>query len=255
MKEVQISDLVAEGTTQARHYDDGLVDRYADCMKDGAVFPPVIAFSAGNGLYLADGFHRRGAALKIGRTKIEVDVRKPLDGETPQRSAILYAVGANDEHGQNRTPSDKRHAVEMLLRDPEWSKWTDREIARQCRVGAPFVGTQRTRLINAGTLKKADKRTAKRGGKEYEIDTAKIGKPKVEKPSKPKATAEQKKIGSQVRESLKAKSESSWTKQDERDSSDLLDMLAAFCKRYNAASRPAQIHVRDVVLKTIKELA
>ena len=27
-----------------------------------------------------------------------------------------------------------------LLNDPEWSHWSDREIARACKVGAPLVG-------------------------------------------------------------------------------------------------------------------
>lgn len=202
-------------------------------MSEGAVFPPVIAFSAGNGLYLADGFHRRGAALKVGRKAIEVDVRKPLDGETPQRSAILYAVGANDEHGSNRTSSDKRHAVEMLLRDPEWSKWTDREVARQCRVSAPFVGTQRTRLINAGTLKKADTRTTKRGGKEYEIDTAKIGTKKADKPKAPKLTAEQKKTGAQVRASIEREPKPVWTTEDQH----ALSLLQSAWKKATMAAR------------------
>ena len=35
---------------------------------------------------------------------------------------------------------DKRRAVMTLLNDPEWSAWSDREIARQCRVSDKTVG-------------------------------------------------------------------------------------------------------------------
>ena len=239
MREIPISELVSEGTTQARHYDEDLVKRYSEAMKDGAVFPAVVAFSNGNGLYLADGFHRRGAALQAGRNTIEVDVRKPFDKESPQRSAILYAVGANDEHGQNRTPADKRHAVEMLLRDPEWSKWTDREIARQCRVSPTFVGTQRTRLINAGTLKKQPKRTrTDKHGKESKINTAKIGKSQ-------KTTKERKKAPAQ---------ESGWTKADETAAAAILDALSELGKVWETATRAAQIHCGEVLQKTLREM-
>jgi predicted transcriptional regulator len=211
IKEINIAAIIAEGTTQARHYDEKLADRYVEALKDGAVFPPVVAFSGGNGIYLADGFHRRGAALKRKQTTIKVDLREPLKGESPQRSAILYAVGANDEHGQRRSSADKCHAVEMLLRDPEWSKWTDPEIARQCRVSREFVQRHRTKLVNAGSLSKQPKRKAKRGGTVYEIDTANIGEPTPKK--KKSLTPEQKKVAHQLRESEKKKPD--WTATDE----------------------------------------
>src|SRR5690606_11458890 len=108
MKELQLSKIVAEGTTQARQYDEALAQRYAEAMKDGAVFPPVVVFANGSSYYLADGFHRIGAAKANKLSAIRAEIRQPMDGESAQRSAILYAVGANDEHGQNRTSADKR---------------------------------------------------------------------------------------------------------------------------------------------------
>jgi hypothetical protein len=42
-----------------------------------------------------------------------------------------------------RTNADKRRAVMALLNDAEWAKWSDREIARRCAVGAPLVGRLR----------------------------------------------------------------------------------------------------------------
>lgn len=60
-----------------------------------------------------------------------------------QRDAILYPCGANTQHGLRRSQADKRKAVGIMLADPEWSKWSDREIARRCGVSHPFVGKLR----------------------------------------------------------------------------------------------------------------
>lgn len=202
---VNLDSIIAEGTTQMRGYDEKLVAQYAEAMKDGAVFPPVVVFADGAKYYLADGFHRVGAARAIKAKTIEADVHELLHGESPQRSAILYACGANDTHGRNRSAEDKRRAVETLLKDPEWSKWTDREIARQCRVHHTFVGRQRTRLINGGVLKREDKRKRKdKHGNVSEIDTSKIGKAKADGKSKSAPiTQEQRKVAEHVRESTK----------------------------------------------------
>jgi hypothetical protein len=42
-----------------------------------------------------------------------------------------------------RTNADKRNAVKTLLYDAEWSKWSDREIARRCGVSSEFVHKSR----------------------------------------------------------------------------------------------------------------
>ena len=62
------------------------------------------------------------------------------------RAAILYAVGANAAHGLKRSNRCKRNAVMTLLKDPEWSGWSDREIARRCAVSDRFVNGIRAAL-------------------------------------------------------------------------------------------------------------
>jgi uncharacterized ParB-like nuclease family protein len=222
---IALSNLVAEGTTQARQYSESLADRYAEAMKLGAVFPPVVVFKNGSSYYLGDGFHRLGAVRKLGQDSIEVEVKDAINGEPAQRSAILYAVGANEQHGLNRSNDDKRHAVEMLLRDPEWSKWTDREIARQCRVSNTFVSSQRSKLINRGstTRKRKDKH-----GNVSTIETKNIGKKKP-------LTDEQKKVAKQVRDSTKPKESKApeWTAADEHGYS----MLRSAWNKASAAAR------------------
>lgn len=45
--------------------------------------------------------------------------------------------------GLKRTNKDKWDAVELLLSDPEWSHWSNSEIARQCNVSPDFVASVR----------------------------------------------------------------------------------------------------------------
>ena len=49
-----------------------------------------------------------------------------------QRDAIMFACSANATHGLRRTQADKRNAIETMLRDPEWSRMSDREIGKAC---------------------------------------------------------------------------------------------------------------------------
>ena len=48
--------------------------------------------------------------------------------------------------GMLPSAADKRKAMTRLLADAEWSAWSDREIARQCEVGHPFVAKHRKEL-------------------------------------------------------------------------------------------------------------
>jgi hypothetical protein len=65
-----------------------------------------------------------------------------------QRDAILFSVGANDQHGLRRTNADKRRGVETLLRDAEWRDNGDNWIAKQCGVAQSFVWKVGKELIS-----------------------------------------------------------------------------------------------------------
>src|SRR5689334_7405553 len=130
-----ISTIRIDGGTQARSgIDDEVVANYAEALSNNAVYPLVVVFHDGRDYWLGDGFHRFHAHKHAGRDSILVEVH---DGS--QREALLYACGANAEHGLQRTIADKRKAVEMVLTDAEWGLWSDSDIARQCRVSRPFV--------------------------------------------------------------------------------------------------------------------
>lgn len=146
---VLLNKIRIDGETQARieiNYD--VVTAYAEKMREGVVFPPVVAYFDGANYWLADGFHRyHGHKANVSK-EIEVDVK-----EGTQRDAQLYSFGANDDHGLQRTVQDKRRAVLRMLDDFEWSELSDREIARICKVSHPFVAKLREGLKEVPTPK------------------------------------------------------------------------------------------------------
>jgi hypothetical protein len=60
-----------------------------------------------------------------------------------KRDAHLFALGANSEHGLARSRADKRKAIEILLRDPEWSQRGDNWIAKTACVSDKTVAAAR----------------------------------------------------------------------------------------------------------------
>jgi len=142
MKQVNTKAIRIDGSTQSRaSINNDIVSEYATQIKEGAEFPPVVVFNDGTDLWLADGFHRFRAHNKAGKTSIAADVRNGT-----VRDAILFSLGANSDHGIQRTAADKRKAVTTMLQDPEWGDWSDNAIAKACRVSHPFVGVIRRSL-------------------------------------------------------------------------------------------------------------
>jgi hypothetical protein len=121
--------------------DVGLVAEYADAMAAGAQFPPVTVYFDGDAYWPADGFHRISAAIRIKRETIAADVQAG-----GRRDAILHAVGVNANHGLRRTGADRRRAILTMLRDPDWTKWSDREIGKRCAADGKTVAKLRAEL-------------------------------------------------------------------------------------------------------------
>lgn len=139
---LSLDKIKIDGGTQSRaKIQEATIAEYADAMKNGAVFPAVTVFHDGAEYFLADGFHRYFAAKKAGSPGIKCDIR-----EGTLRDAILFSFSVNHDHGLQRTAADKRKIVIAMLKDDEWGKWSDREIARQCHVSHPFVSAMRKEL-------------------------------------------------------------------------------------------------------------
>jgi hypothetical protein len=134
--------------------DPQTVARYAEAYADGVKMPPVVVFhSAAEGVgetyHLADGHHRVAAARKAGLTQIEADIR-----EGTHRDAVLFAAGANGQHGLPLSNHDKWAIVCTVLADAEWVTWSDRQISEHCHVSASLVAKVRKKTGTTSATRK-----------------------------------------------------------------------------------------------------
>ncbi len=163
IQDISISSIRSASESQMRvaGIDPGTVAEYADSMNSGAVFPAITLFFDGGDYWLGDGFHRFEASRRIGKETILAEIK-----EGGQRDAILFAVGSNDTHGLRRSQADKRRSIETMLRDPEWSKGSDREIGKACAVDHKTVGKLRREMT--GEIPTGGKPVPDRHGKDRE---------------------------------------------------------------------------------------
>lgn len=148
-KALAIDLIRIDGGTQARHQVcDTTVAEYCDLWNSKADFPPLVVFFDGSDYWLADGFHRLLGAKRAERASVPCEIRTGS-----KRDAILYAVGANRDHGLKRSNADKRKAVGILLGDSEWSGWSDHVIAERAGVSHTFVGSLRKAAAEANSKK------------------------------------------------------------------------------------------------------
>lgn len=128
------------------------IDEYAQLMREGTVFPPVIVYYDGSDYWLADGFHRYHASHKIdientGPDRIIEDSGILVEiKQGSRRDAVLYSMGANTRHGIPLPLSDRKRCANAMLEDEEWSQWSDRKIAKQCGLHHETVGAIRREI-------------------------------------------------------------------------------------------------------------
>jgi len=180
---ISLSDIVLNKQTQSRTaINQEVVADYCDAMLDGKEFPALTVFFDGIHYYLVDGYHRYFAAKKAGITEFDASV---VNGSL--RDAILYATGANDKHGLQRSFEDKRKAVMTLLDDMEWSEWSDGKIARQCNVSASTVNRVRKEL---NLDKPTEKKFTNKHGTTSVMQTGNLGKKPELTPQEPEVEDE-----------------------------------------------------------------
>jgi hypothetical protein len=160
-----------DGGTQSRAaLNQETVNEYAEAYKAGIEFPPVVVFFDGKDRWLADGFHRYFGAKTAGLKSI---LEKIIPGTN--QHAFEYSLGANHSHGLKRTNADKRHAVELALKNAVLGKQSDNAIAQACAVSQPFVSDVRKSIFKRIEDRPAQK-IVTRNGTTYEQDTSNIGK-------------------------------------------------------------------------------
>jgi hypothetical protein len=141
---LDLEEVRRDGGTQPRtKIDLHHIKRLEEQMEDGQEIEPVVVFYDGESYWLADGFHRWNA-----HRNLEIPTIRGIVHQGSRRDAILYSVGANADHkpALPRSRADKRRAVLTLLNDPEWKQWSDRAIAKMCKVHHQMVGRLRNSL-------------------------------------------------------------------------------------------------------------
>jgi len=175
--DIKVEDIVVDPKIVERSsgVDLVIVQSYANDMESGAVFPAVEIVSDGQSSWLVDGQHRLEAVKKLEHETITANVT-----EGDYRDALLKSCATNSEHGKRRTNEDKRQKVLMLLEDEEWKNWSDREIARQCKVGHPLVGELRNHTGRNTSIETERTFIHPKTGKPTTMNTTNIGKSQPE---------------------------------------------------------------------------
>jgi len=186
--ELPIEAITVDTRAQSRaEIDMTLVAEYAELMRDGVIFPPLTVLHDGSTHWLSEGFHRLAAYREAAFLTVPCIVKTG-----GLREAILLSVGSNSEHGKRRSNADKRRAVELLLKDSEWSAWSDSAISKKCAVDPKTVNSVREAYLRISidtpsTIAPEPVRTATRNGTTYTVKTGNIGKVKPADKPEPEA--------------------------------------------------------------------
>lgn len=136
-----------------------VMEDYAEQMRAGVEFPPITVFFDGKDYWLADGFHRLGAALRVRPADpIEAEV---IQGT--QTDAQWYSFGVNKVHGLRRTQEDRIRAIKAALRHPEGLKRSDNDIAKHVGISASTVAKYRKEIESTFQIGKSSRQTGKAG--------------------------------------------------------------------------------------------
>lgn len=196
--------------------DADVVTRYAEFMKSGAIFPPVVVFrEKGTERYVvADGHHRLRAAQQIGAKKIDVDLR-----EGDENDAIEFALGANSDHGLPRTGKDIRRAVDLLMSNDYLKRKYKTHVDRADLLKI----SERTFQTRLAEWRESDggNKKAKAEAKE---NAAKHTAPKAAKQDSPSVVTP---LGNGSTSHERESSDPQWTSDDEASYSDLMDAWEA----------------------------
>ena len=178
MKDVKIDAIDWESSPQVRaRIHEETLQRYAEFLEDGVVFPPVDLFGEEEPYLLADGSHRVLAHQRVGRDVISARVHAGTADD-----ATWFALGANRTHGLRLGSGDIRRAVELALKQkPDASQ---RLIAEHVGCSHRYVGTIREQV---GTSSHLPERTVGSDGKSYPAATRRKSR-KSRKPAARKGT-------------------------------------------------------------------
>jgi hypothetical protein len=140
-----------------------VVKEYAEQMKAGATFPPVLVFARPGAHALVDGFHRVAAREALGFTTVLAELRQGT-----REDALWHGLTTNQTHGLRRTNDDKHRSVVKALTHARGRNLSDRQIANHCSVHHYTVSRIRQQLEQSQTIEVQGTRVVTRGGVSYE---------------------------------------------------------------------------------------
>ena len=149
IKNVPIKDVCITAGTQMRPVDDSVMLRYKALMAEGVKFPPVSIVTDGKNFYLYDGFHRYFAHLRLNKKYIEATIENGI-----RRDAIYFSFSANKTNAFPRQPGTAKGIIEKMLKDEEWAKMPQTEIAKWVGVTQGFVSKTLAEMMKQTEAKK-----------------------------------------------------------------------------------------------------
>jgi hypothetical protein len=126
---------------------------------DAEIEPPRVWIIPAVGNVLTRGFHRLEALKRLGRKRVECEIRNGSIAD-----ALTDAASGNNTHGLKRTNADKKRSVEMVVEaHPDWS---NRRIADEAGVSHNFVTELRQLSSDDSSNSKTPEKTTGKDGKE-----------------------------------------------------------------------------------------
>jgi len=137
---VKIGDLIFDGNLYPRMKVGWLTAyQYAQAMKAGSVFPPILVGKYERKLYVVDGWHRVKAKEILGEEFIQATIKE----YTSERDIFLDAIKANVAHGRPLSVQEKVRLINKL----EEMNFTREQISEIVFVPADMVEKLRVRTI------------------------------------------------------------------------------------------------------------
>jgi len=167
-----LSIILAETLKTRAIYMREHIEALIDALRNRVELPPVVVFCdpATGKIHLADGEYRRLAHLRLNLQTIRAEIHA---GDL--RDAALYRFHANIAHGQSYTLAERTTNVEIMLLDPLWTNWANREIARHCGVDEGTIRNRRIKLFGPKTEGSAEFPQERQYSKNGKIRTMNTG--------------------------------------------------------------------------------
>jgi len=137
---VKIGDLIFDKDLYPRMKVGWLTAyQYAQAMKAGSIFPPILVGKCEGKLYVVDGWHRVKAKEILGEEFIQATIKE----YTSERDIFLDAIKANVAHGRPLSVQEKVRLINKL----EEMNFTREQISEIVFVPADMVEKLRVRTI------------------------------------------------------------------------------------------------------------